>query len=88
MWEANGQAIEVALYVKAVVVAEGPKATAADRNVVIRLMDGLGLTVGGLARCRWIIDPATGPSHKVTPTDDPDRASAKSRFKTLEGGAA
>jgi hypothetical protein len=87
MWEALGQMLEVALFVRAVVVAEGPKATAADRSVVARLMDGLGLTVGGLARNRWIID--SEPERKqVARTDGPDRSGAKARFKTLEGGVA
>jgi hypothetical protein len=88
MWERDGQALEVALYVRAVVVAEGRKATASDRTVVLRLMDGLGLTQGGLARNRWVIDSEPAPAQKVTRPDDPDRASAKTRFQTLEGGAA
>jgi hypothetical protein len=87
MWEADGQTLEVALFVRAVVVAEGRKATAADRTVVLRHMDGLGLTQGGLAKNRWIID-GRPREQKVKPTDGPDRTSAKSRFKTIEGGAA
>ena len=86
MWEADGQALEVALYVRAVVVAEGPKATAADRGLVLRQMDGLGLTQGGLARNHWIID--SRPAEEQARPNDTDRASAKTRFKTIPGGAA
>ena len=86
MWESLGQALEVALYVQAVIVAEGPKASAADRGIVLRQMDYLGLTVGGLAKNRWIIAPP--PEQKAVRTDDPARNSAKARFTALEGGAS
>lgn len=88
MWERLDQVLEVALFVRAVVVAEGPKATASDRGVVARLMTDLGLTVGGLAKNRWVIDSPAPEQQKVTRPNDSDRASAKARFKTLEGGAA
>lgn len=87
VWEERGEQLQVALYVRAVVVAEGRKATAADRNVVLRYMDDLGLTQGGLARNRWTIESGE-PAEKATPTDDPDRASAKSRLTAITGGAA
>jgi hypothetical protein len=86
MWDLLGLALEAALYVRAVVVAEGRKATAADRTVVLRSMDGLGLTVGGLAKNGWIIDGQA--EEQVKAADGPNRTSAKSRFKTIEGGAA
>jgi len=86
MWEADGQQLEVGLYVRAVVVAEGDKATAADRGLVLRAMSDLGLTQGGLAKNRWIIDGRT--EEQVKSSDGPNRRTAKSRFKTIEGGAA
>jgi len=58
MWEARGQALEVALYVRATALAESPKAIASDRALVLRLMDDLGVSSGGLAKNRWVIDDA------------------------------
>jgi hypothetical protein len=87
MWETNGQQVEVALYVRAVIVAENRKATASDRALALRHMAELGLTQGGLARNRWIID-GERPAEQVTRPDDTDRASPKSRFRSIEGGAA
>jgi len=85
-WEANGQQREVALYVRSLKDAEKPNASVAARTLVQRQMDTLGLTVSGLRANRWVI--ADQPARKVTRSDDPDRAGAKSRFKTIEGGVA
>ena len=85
MWERNDQALEVALFVRAVVVAEAPKATAADRSVVLRHMDALGITQAGLRANRWRI--AAEPE-QVTRPDDPHRASAKTRLTAISGGVA
>jgi hypothetical protein len=86
IWELDGQHLEVALYVRSVVVAEGDKAGASDRAIVLRHMAELGITQGGLAKNRWIIDGQ--PQEQVKSADGPSRTSAKSRFKTIEGGAA
>src|SRR5688572_28696007 len=68
-WEQRGQALEVALYVRAVRIAEGSKGGANDRALVLRFMDDLGISQGGLARNRWVIDDA--PAAQVTRPDDP-----------------
>lgn len=86
MWEAHGSHVQVALYALAVIAAEVPKATAADRRAALSFMDDLGLSEGGRRKNRWIIDGQS--EEKVTRTDDPDRASAKARFRSIEGGAA
>lgn len=86
MWEAHRSEVQVALYVLAVLAAEHPRATAADRKAALSYMDDLGLSEGGRARNRWVIDAET--TQQVTPTDDPDRASAKARFRSIDGGAA
>lgn len=86
MWEAHGSGVQVALYVCAVMAADSPKATAADRKAALSYMDDLGLSEGGRAKNRWRID--AGAPTQVTRPDDPDRASAKARFRTLDGGAA
>lgn len=45
----------VAMYVRALVRSEQSDATAADRNVVLRFADMVGLTPNGLARLGWVI---------------------------------
>ena len=55
MWEAAGQELEVALYVRAVRIAANPKAKSADRTLVRQLLEHLGLSQPGLARNRWMI---------------------------------
>jgi hypothetical protein len=84
MWERNGQELEVALFVRALVVSEGPKASAADRNVVQRKMSDLGLTVPGLRANRWrIVEQAAGASRRKAPA----ARSARDRLKVVDGGA-
>lgn len=85
MWEATGQVLEVAMFVRAVVVSEGPKASAADRNVVQRKMTDLGITVPGLRANRWrIVDElgaAKTPKRRARP-------SARERLKVVRDGEA
>lgn len=83
-WERNGQELEVALFVRAVSVAEGPKATAADRNVVQRKMTDLGLTVPGLRANRWRIVHATAPPPAAKKTTR--SRSSKARLEVIQGG--
>lgn len=71
-WERFSQELEAAMYVRAVAVAEGSEASAADRNVAIRLADSLGVTAGGRAKNRWYID--TGEERQ-----EPARRSTSSR---------
>jgi hypothetical protein len=54
-WEKLGQLVEVAVYVRRLCVVELPDATAALGNHVLRLAEGLGLTIPGLLRNRWQI---------------------------------
>lgn len=55
IWEANGQEIEVALYVRTVREAERPKTATALRTLLVRMQEHLGLSQPGLARNRWLI---------------------------------
>lgn len=76
-WEALGQELEVALYVRRRVEAEEPGATAALGNHVLRLAEGLGLTIPGLLRNRWQIgSQQSAPTAAATGTDGPAPASA------------
>ncbi len=84
-WERNGQELEVALYIRAITVAEAPKATAADRNVVQRKMNDLGLTVPGLRANRWrIVDVMT--VKPPVPSRTKSRRSARERLKVVKDG--
>jgi hypothetical protein len=58
MWERNGQDLEVALYVRAVVAAEKPDASVATRTLVRQQQEALGLSLPGLLRNRWRIPAA------------------------------
>lgn len=87
MWEQNHQQLEVAMYVRAVLVADGPKATAADRNVVQRKMNDLGLTVPGLRANRWRIGTVEA-KQAAGPTAPKGRRSTKERLKLVQGEAS
>jgi PPE-repeat protein len=87
MWERNGQHEEVALYVRALVTAEQPTATAAERTLVVRLLDSLGISSNGLARNRWIIGDSPIRQARAAADTGP---SVKDRFRprVIEGGAS
>lgn len=77
-WEALGQDLEVALYVRRWVEAEKPGAPAAAVVVVRQLGEALGLTIPGLARNRWQIGKQqSAPAEPAaTGTDGPAPAPA------------
>lgn len=81
MWERNGQALEVALYVRAVVDAESPRASTASRTLVRQLMDSLGITVPGMRANRWKIVTEAPPAKRAAP-----RSRAKARLQVVQGG--
>lgn len=54
MWESQGQELEVALYVQAVLITQGDH-KAADRTLVRQMMDSLGISTPGLRAARWKI---------------------------------
>jgi len=68
MWEANGQELEIALFVRAVRIAVNPKAKSGERNLVKQLFEHLGLSQPGLARNHWIID--SGSPEEAQPSAD------------------
>ena len=55
MWQRSGLDIEVALYVRTLVEAGRRGATAALRELVVRQQRGLGISLEGLLRNRWVI---------------------------------
>lgn len=86
MWEANGQELEVAMYVRSVVAAEKPKAPAAARTLVVRQQEALGISLPGLLRNRWIIADVAAPAAGRTASAASSPASIKERMKQVVGG--
>ena len=80
MWAQLGLGLEVALYVRNVVAAEDPDASAPLRSLVMRQMDSLGLTVGGLQRNRWMINDADAQPEQERKVA---RTSARDRLKLV-----
>lgn len=83
MWERRGWEIQVALYVRTLRIATGPKATATATSSLLRQMVNLGLTEDGLARNRWILDEA--PAAPQAPRRAAS-SSAKDRLSVITGG--
>jgi hypothetical protein len=86
MWEANGQALEVALYVRTLREAEIVKAPASLRTLLVRMQEHLGLSQPGLARNHWIIDtdPVEPPAAGETDAPAPIRfADARDRLRQV-----
>lgn len=96
MWERLHLEREVALYVRAYIVAEGGTlimgkdgepvtrdVTASDRALVVRLADSLGLNTAGMARNRWrigVVESADVPSS--------GGGSIRDHLKVVNGGGA
>jgi hypothetical protein len=84
MWEAQGQELEVAMYVRCVAAAERRDATVAARTLVRQQQEALGLSVPGLLRNRWRIAPAVPEVEAVAPRPV---GGTRDRFKVVPGGA-
>lgn len=82
MWEQNGQAVEVAMYVRTLKDAEKPKAAVAARTLVRQQQETLGISLPGLHRNRWLIDAEPAPSRQRTPSQSDVRA----RLKVVANG--
>lgn len=84
MWERNGQEVEVAVYVRSLVLAEDQRAPVNARTLVRQQMEALGISVPGLHRNRWRIEtPQVEPAG-----DQPVTRSTRERFKVVGGTAA
>lgn len=84
-WEANGQEVEVALYVRALASAEDPGAKVTLRTLVKQQQEALGISLPGLARNRWMIG-TTVAAEPARPTGRAGGRSARSRFRVVPGG--
>lgn len=82
-WERHHQEEEVALYVRALVFAERPKASTSSRVLVARLMDALGISEAGLRAARWLIDePEQAHEQAAAPESAPDEG-VRARLKAV-----
>jgi hypothetical protein len=82
MWEALGQEIEVALYVRRLCEAEVHESATNLSTLVRQLADSLGLTTPGLRASRWtIVDEEPVEQHVTAPT-----SSIRSRLQVVADG--
>ncbi|MDT3395446.1 hypothetical protein RKE29_02065 [Streptomyces sp. B1866] len=88
MWEALGQELEVALFVRTLAEAEKPDASTERRKVARQYQESLGLTVSGMLRNRWKVadgvqaDEAPG-DERLSAAGAPRRRSARDRMKVV-----
>ncbi len=85
VWEANNQAEEVALYVRALAAAEHPKASVASRTLVRQLQDALGLSMPGMLRLRWRIGEAPATRRQSATGTDGAAPDVRARFRVVDG---
>jgi hypothetical protein len=88
-WDRLGQVVEVALYVRRLVQAERPAATAAITKEARILADSLGLTIPGMLRLRWRIAVDEVAAKRAEKADRPaPRRSARDRMNVVDDDAA
>jgi len=83
-WEAQGWFDEVALYVRTFCEAAEREASPAIRTLVLRQMEGLGLSAAGMSRLRWRIGTETA---KEAPKRGRSGTIDKARFSVIQGEA-
>jgi hypothetical protein len=82
-WERANQTIEVAMYVRRLVVAERPKAPVNVGTLVRQMADALGLTIPGLRANRWRIATDEVAAKRDERSEVP---SARDRFRVVRDG--
>ena len=82
IWERDHLEHQVALYVRCLAVAEEPKAPTDSRRLVKEMMNGLGITLDGLAGRGWVIgeDTEAPRPEAAAPT-----VSARDRLRLVVG---
>lgn len=91
MWERQGQELEVALYVRNLVLVERPGSTVAAGTLLRQQSEPLGLTTPGLQRNRWRIgrgDQAAAAANEAPTEKTPARRSSRGRLTVVDGSAA
>ena len=87
-WERNGQAAEVALYVRSLVDAEQHGAPVAARTLVKQLQESLGISLPGLARNRWRIEGGGQQQTSKPAAARRSSGSSRDRFEVIAGGGS
>jgi hypothetical protein len=82
-WERFGLEIQVAIYVRTLYRATRPNAALGLTRNAMTLMDQLGLTVGGMAKNRWLLEEVA--VERAAPRRDAG-TSAKDRLAVITGG--
>ena len=82
MWEKNGQEYEVALFVRKLVEAEAPLASATLSTLVRQMMDSLGLTIPGMRANRWKL----AEDELAERRDERRSGSSRSRLRIARAG--
>jgi len=85
IWEANGQEIEVALYVRSLIAAEKNDAATNARTLVKQQQEALGLSLPGLLRNHWKIEDPRPNETQQRPAASASQA--RNRFRVVTGGA-
>lgn len=87
-WEAMGQELEVALFVRTLAEAERADGRVDVKKMVRSYLDSLGLSVAGMNRNRWKVAPAVEePAAAVLAASPPTRRpSARDRLKVVPSG--
>ena len=87
-WEAMGQELEVALFVRTLAEAERADGRVDVKKMLRGYLDSLGLSVSGMNRNRWKIAPAVDEPVTAGPaTAAPARRpSARDRLKVVPSG--
>ena len=85
MWARYGQELEVALYVRRLVEAEGRGSLISLGTLVRQMADSLGLTTPGMRANRWRI-AAEEPAQTARTAEPRPQSSARSRMTVIAGG--
>ncbi|MYS34921.1 hypothetical protein GT025_12455 [Streptomyces sp. SID4920] len=87
-WEAMGQELEVALFVRTLAEAERADGRVDVKKMVRSYLDSLGLSVAGMNRNRWKVAPAVDePAAEAEAVAAPvRRPSARDRLKVVPSG--
>lgn len=86
MWEELGQVLEVALFARTLAEAEKPDARVDVKKMVRGYLDSMGLSVAGMLRNRWRIEPLAEEADADVLTMAPRRPSARDRIKVVPSG--
>ncbi len=83
MWERNRLEVIVATWVVALLAANGPRGTAADRTAVRQLAEELGISDSGLLRHKWVIEGTDAAAAVKSSVAARPRSDARDRMRLV-----